>query len=196
MKGLEKISLLLICMTPFVGYAADKNGKHAIRGAGLIECDSFLSEQEKRSPAYLMMGGWIDGYITGVNQYAADTYDATSFESTELLVELIKNHCLKNPKDRLFPVINSILKQRSSARIKNQSRYVGIRLGEMTTQMYRETLVRIQKKLATRGFYELPASGAFDVGTINGLAAYQNTLDGYEATGFPDQATIWSLLSE
>ena len=66
----------------------------------------------------------------------------------------------------------------------------------MTTQMYRETLVRIQKNLATRGFYELPASGAFDVDTINGLAAYQNTLDGFEATGFPDQATIWSLLSE
>ena len=176
--------------------AATESGKYAVRGAGLIDCKTFLEEQAKESKAYLMIGGWIDGYITAVNKHAEDTYDATSFESTELFAELIKNHCQKNPDDRLFPVVNSIIHQRWDARLTEPSRHVGIQLGEQSVRLYEETLRRIQARLAEKGFYELPATGEFDAKTITAIAAFQETLEGYEATGFPDQATLWALLVE
>lgn len=177
-------------------WAATQDGKFAIRGAGLIDCQTFLTEQKKRSPSYLMIGGWIDGYITGVNQQASATYDATSFESTELFVELIKNHCEKNPNDRLFPVMNSIVAQRWPHRLKQQSPLVGVTLDKQNTQIYRETILRIQNRLAEKGFYKGPANGQFDATTIAALAEFQKSLKGYKATGFPDQATLWELLAK
>lgn len=183
-------------MLPLALAAETEAGKYAVRGAGLIDCQTFLDEQQKQSKSYLMIGGWIDGYITGVNQYADDTYDATSFESTELFAELIENHCRKNPDDRLFPVVNSIIQQRWGSRITEQTPRIGITLGEMHVGMYRETLNRIQERLAEKGFYELPATGEFDAKTITAIASFQETLDGYEATGFPDQATLWALFVE
>lgn len=185
--------IFLACLASTGAYSADGSGKYAIRGAGLIDCETFLAEQKKQSPAYLMMGGWIDGYITGINQYAGNTYDSTSFESTELFVEIVKNHCTKKPKDRLLPVINSIIKQRWESRIKSQTKLVGIKLGDQGTQLYTETILRMQKRLAEKGFYKSAMTGKFDTDTITALAAFQKTLKGYKATGFPDQATLWAL---
>ena len=101
-------SRVLICLFMVAGYmpvsarSATVDGAFAVRGAGVVDCKTFLAEREKRSRAYLMMGGWIDGYLTGVNQYAQDTYDATSFESTELFAQIIADHCKTHPNDRLF----------------------------------------------------------------------------------------------
>lgn len=196
MKQLQICIIILACLASLNAYSADDAEKYAIRGAGLVDCQTFLQEQEKQSPAYLMMGGWIDGYITGINQYAADTYDATSFESTELFAEILKNHCRRNPKDRLFPVVNSIIAQRWEGRIKRQSPLVGVELGEFRVQIYHETIIRIQKRLAEKGFLKAPVTGKFDAKTISALASFQKTLKGYEDTGFPDQATLWALFAE
>jgi hypothetical protein len=189
---------ILMCAggLPLALPAATESGKYAIRGAGLIDCKTYLEEQQKQSKAYLMIGGWIDGYITGINQYAGDTYDATSFESTELFAELIENHCRKHPEHRLFPVVNSIVQQRWDSRVTDESRLVGVKLGEHSVRIYEETLSRMQTRLADKGFFELPATGEFDAETITAIAAFQETLEGYEPTGFPDQATLWALFAE
>jgi len=196
MKTTIACALCVLVLQAAAASAATENGRYAIRGAGLIDCQTYLDEQEKQSSAYLMMGGWIDGYITGVNQYAEDTYDATSFESTELFAELIRNHCKKHPADRLFPVMNSIVAQRWPHRVTAESPLIGVRLGDKSVQMYKETLERVQQRLADKGYYELPASGKFDQPTISALAAFQKTLENYEASGFPDQATLWALFAD
>jgi len=196
MKRLQIFIIFLASFASLSAYTADNGGKYAIRGAGLIDCQTFLKEQEKQSSAYLMIGGWIDGYITGASQYASETYDATSFESTELFVEIVKNHCRKNSRDRLFSVVNSIIAQRWESRIKKQTPLVGVKLGENSVQIYRETIVRMQERLAEKGFFKLPVTGQFDAETISALASFQKTLKGYKDTGFPDQATLWALFVE
>lgn len=196
MKRLELVTSLTFLLLSGNAIAADVAGKHSIRGAGLIDCATFLEEQKKKSRTYLMMGGWVDGYITGINQHATGTYDATSFESTELFLEIVRIHCEKNSADRLFPIMNSIIAQRWQNRITIESPLVGIRLGEQGVQIYRETIIRIQRQLAAKGHYEGDPSGSFDAATITAIAAYQETIEGYEATGFPDQATLLALMAE
>ena len=192
-----RVGILILGSLAFANtVAATQDGKFAIRGAGLIDCRTYLAELEKKSPAYLMMGGWIDGYITGINQYADDTYDVTSFESTELFAELIRNHCQKNPTDRLFPVMRSIVAQRWPSRVTRQSPLVGVKLDQFDVQIYQETIRRIQKRLTDQGLYKGAVTGKFDAPTIAAVAEFQKTLDGFKVTGFPDQATLWALLSK
>lgn len=196
MKLFNILTLVISTMISLNVHSADDSGKHSIRGAGLIDCQTFLKEQAKKSPAYLMMGGWIDGYITGVNQYATENYDVASFESTELYVELIKTHCTSHPEDRLYPLVRSIIANRWASRITKQSQLVSIKLGDSKTQLYSETVQRIQQRLTDKGFYQEPISGEFNAATITALASFQKTIEGYEGTGFPDQATLWALFSK
>lgn len=171
-------------------------GTFSVRGAGLIDCATYLTEQQKQSPAYMMMGGWMDGYITGVNQYAPDTYDATSFESTELFAELVKNYCKDHPQVRLFAVMNSIVQQIWGRRITQPSPLVTVRLGEQHVQLYRETILRIQQQLREKGLLKSEPTGQFDAATVTALSEFQKTLKGYKASGFPDQATLFQLFAQ
>lgn len=174
--------------------AAAPDGRHAIRGAGLLNCSNFVEERERESPAYLMIGGWIDGYITGINQYRADTYDITSYESTELIARIIENHCKKNPDDRLFTVLNSLFTRNAEDRIRESMAPVTVTVGDRTTHLYRPTIRRIQNELRQRRLYSEDADGMYDAGVTEAMAEFQKELD-FEPTGFPDQATLWFLLN-
>jgi hypothetical protein len=196
MSRLFLCTILLAGCLPVTLSAATENGAFAVRGAGVVDCKTFLAERKKRSPAYLMMGGWIDGYLTGTNQYARDTYDATSFESTELFAQIIADHCATHPKDRLFEIVRSIVKQRWGGRIVKRTPRVTVTLGKQSTSLYRETIKLMQQRLADKGFLKAQPTGKFDADTVSAIAAFQKTLSGYKATGFPDQATLFMLFAQ
>jgi len=61
--------------------------------------------------SYLVTAAWVDGYITGINQYAENAYDISPFESTELLMIVIDEHCRDHPKDPVFGVLLNLFKQ-------------------------------------------------------------------------------------
>lgn len=194
-RYLTCLAIVFGWISAFAASAADEKGTFAIRGAGLIDCATYLAEREKRSAAYMMMGGWIDGYVTAVNQRAAETYDATSFESTELITEIISLHCKTHLYDRLFSVLNSIVVERWMSRVMKHTPLVDIRSGELHVQLYSETILRVQNRLKKRRLLKTAATGQFDADTIAALAAFQKTIN-FKPTGFPDQATLWRLLTE
>ena len=142
-----------------------------------------------------MMGGWIDGYLTGVNQLSDETYDITPFQSTELIATIIDNHCQKNREHRLFTVMSSIAAQLRADRIATASELLTISVDGKTTRLYREAVRRMQVKLAAKGHYDGTPTGDFNTATLNAVEAYQESID-FSPTGFPDQATLWKLFAE
>ncbi len=172
---------------------ADTDGNFAMKGAGLLTCEIFVEAREARSETYYMIGGWLDGYITALNQYAESTYDITSFESTELIVNVMQNHCKSNPDDRLFTVINSIMVKLTDDRLQNRSRKIAVNVGEYETLLYQETLYRIQSELKRLGYMTGEFDSEFSSNTEAALRSFQRSIK-LEATGFPDQTTLWRLL--
>ncbi len=186
-----------IALLPFLAMtsladAADYQGRYAIHGAGLLKCEVFVQEKGKLSPAYMMIGGWMDGYITAVNKLEKDTYDMTAYASTELLSILLDRHCKDNPNDLLAPVLDAMLMKLRKDRIKTASPLVVIRVGDFQTQLYRKTVKDLQTRLAARNLYDQKPSGAWDAGTQQALTAYQKA-NALNTTGFPDQKTLWHL---
>lgn len=57
----------------------------------------FSEARKEQDDVYFVTAAWVDGYITGVNQYAAGTYDISPFESTELLMAIVDHHRLEHP---------------------------------------------------------------------------------------------------
>ncbi|WP_405224900.1 peptidoglycan-binding domain-containing protein [Lentisalinibacter sediminis] len=186
------LSLGLLAAGP--AFAGDGEARHAVRGAGVVDCASFLAEKGAASDAYVMMGGWIDGYITAYNQLSESTYDITTFQSTELLVRVIEGHCEDNPEHRLFTVVSSIAEQLREQRLREASPILNVRVDGKATRLYRETVARMQARLGEEGHYDGKASGNYDAATLEAVQSYQASI-GYEPTGFPDQATLWKLFA-
>lgn len=172
--------------------AADAQGEYGIRGAGLVTCAVYEREREARSPVYHVIAGWIDGYVTGTNQHAPDTYDIMSFESTEMLAAMISENCKKQPDARVFAVLNAAIKQAADDRLRSPSTKVKVSLGERSVLLYEEVLRRLQQKLTGAGFYRGPIDGTFNDATREALGKYQASVK-LDPTGFPDQVTLWRI---
>ncbi|MGH7390145.1 MAG: peptidoglycan-binding domain-containing protein [Candidatus Rokuibacteriota bacterium] len=186
-------ALLWVALAAGAAHAADGEGRFSIRGAGLLACETYVKERSVQSKAYYVIAGWLDGYLTALNQFSPDTYDATPFESTELLTYVIDGHCKKHPQDRLFPLVNTILVRLKNERLRTFSPFVTVKVGERQTRVYEEVVRRAQQELARRGHYRGKVDGKFGPAVEQALAGFQRK-EKLAATGFPDQATLWRLL--
>lgn len=184
---------LLIFMLPQAAVASDQKGQFAIRGAGLISCAMYAREHNARGDVYKIVSSWIDGYITGINQFAPDTYDWLSFETTELLLEIIDHHCEKNPTDPVFGVLENLLEKLKDGRLSKKSEKVTISVDKFEAKHYVELIRRIQRKLKQGGFYRGDINGKFTQQTSRAVGDFQKSI-GFKPTGFPDQTTLWRLL--
>lgn len=194
MTYMRAFSLIALLAVGSFASAADKDGLFSIRGAGLLTCQTFVQEREAASDAYVMIGGWLDGYITAVNELSLETFDVVPYVSTELLTILIDRHCKDNPADLLFAVANTLLGRLFDDRLKSSSPHVDVRVDLHQTRLYTDTVARIQSSLAAKGLLDGEATGQWSVATTNALAEYQKSIGMSSTTGFPDQATLWSLL--
>jgi len=184
---------LATCALTEVAAANDSNGNFALKGAGYLPCQVMVAERAKRSETYFLIGGWIEGYTSAYNRYVVDTYDVTPFESLELLLSVMQQHCEKNPNDRIYAVLNSMLTQLHPERLKAGSERVKITDGKRTTVLYRETISRMQNELKRRGLYRGAVDGRYTDETRSALIAFQSDIK-FDTTGFPDQTTLWRLL--
>lgn len=181
-------------LLPRAGTAADAKGQFGVRGAGLVSCGLYVKAREARSEVYDVVAGWMDGYITGVNQYADDTYDAASFEGTELLAAMVNEYCKKHPDTPVFPVVNSLVKQFLKNRLTSPSHKITIAINDRKVSLYREVVRRVQRRLAAGGFYQGPIDGTYGTKVETGMKAFQKSIK-LKPTGFPDQLTLWRLFN-
>lgn len=185
--------LLIVSLQASAALAADDQNRFAIRGVGLLTCAIYENERAAKSASYQIFGGWIDGYITGVNQYAPKTFDILSFESSELIAELLSVHCKENPKDLVFAVLNSMFIKLQDDRIQTPSPHIEVKIDSRSVRLYEDVLRRIQTRLKEEGLYTGEITGTFGESEKAAMTAFQKSL-GLEPTGFPDQVTLWKLM--
>lgn len=193
-SGLWPIAVAVLSIGLTAGVrAADSEGQYSIRGAGLINCALFVEARVAKDDSYLVIAGWVDGYVTGINEYAQGTYDVLSFENTELLMALVDQHCQDNPDDPVFGVLNSLFRSLWPDRLNAKSEKQAITVGEREGRHYIELIRRAQQKLRDGGFYSGEISGEFSPETAEAIKQYQASID-FSPTGFPDQTTLWRLM--
>jgi len=182
---------LLAALTQTAG-AADAKGQYGVRGAALVPCSIYERERATESELYRMIASWMDGYITAISQHVPDTYDAASFESTELITALVSESCKKNPQTSVFVVVNSLMELIAVNRLQKKSQKIDIAIGEYNVLLYKEVVRRIKEKLLEAGYYNGEVNEMFDADAEKAMQAYQESIE-FEPTGFPDQLTLYRL---
>jgi len=185
-------ALALACVR--VAAAADQKGEYGVRGAGLVTCRIYNQQREARSRAYDVIGGWMDGYITAMNQYAGDTYDAAPFESTELYAALVSKYCEQHPDTPVFAVLKSLVRYHWKDRMRAPSPRIDVVVGQQKERLYVAVIRQIQQHLVQRGFYHGKITGSYSPAVQQAMAAFQDSIH-FKPTGFPDEASLWQLFT-
>jgi hypothetical protein len=172
--------------------AADEEGKFAVKGAGKRDCSNFVQTIEQGSTDYYMYGGWLEGYLSSYNSFQPNNYDATPWQTTELLMTLLKRHCDSNPDVKFLSAVNSLLKTFYPIRLEGENKLIKISVNGADTYFYQEILLRAKERLKMLGYLNGEVIADYDEGDIQAFEKYQKDI-GISITGVPDQNTLLSL---
>ncbi len=186
-------SALLVGLFSATIHAASGGDRYAVKDAGLQACEQFSRARSSESKAYYLSVGWVSGYLTGYNQFAADTVDIAPWQSIDLLVTLLDNYCRDNPRVVLARAVEAMARGLAPSRLRTDSERIEARAGAKSVLIYREVMRRAQRKLTKLGHYQGEINGRHDEATSRAFKAYQR-VQSISVTGLPDQSTLYGLL--
>jgi hypothetical protein len=176
-------------------WAADAKGDFAIDGAGSKTCANFIEARTKKSTDYFLFAGWIEGYVTGTNQYTKDTYDFTPWQSIDLLLVALGKYCEKNSAQPFIVAVTGMLSTLKADRLQSKSELVMMQFDGRGTFAYRAVLEDVQRMLAARKEFNGKVDGNYSPELRDALMFYQSR-SGLVKSGLPDQPTLLKLYNE
>jgi hypothetical protein len=193
MPRIPLIPFLMAALLGLPAHAADNSGQFAIKGAGLQRCERFLDTWKEGGRDLALYGGWIEGYVTGINQHVGDVFDLAPWQTTETLLGLTKLACEQKPDQQFSLAFNQVVRLLLATPLTSISPVDTVGRRNVGTPIYREIVRRAEQKLADRGYDPGEIDGIFDGVTIEALLAFQRG-EGLTETGLPDQPTLTRLL--
>jgi Putative peptidoglycan binding domain len=188
-------ALAAIALAPGHPRAADSSGHFALRGVALATCEQFLQASEERQENILLAGGWLEGYMTAVNQLMPKTFDIAPWQNTDTILALVKHNCERNRDQRFFAVVTAMIEFLAENRLQEQSDRVLAEADGQRVTIYAEIMRNVQQLLIDEGLLQGNADGQFGSQTKAALQEFQKK-ENIQVTGLPDQVTLWRLLSD
>ncbi len=184
------VALALIA-APNVHAASDAAGEFAIKGPGDQSCARYDAVYRAQGKQADVMLGWVQGYLTAVNEHLPRTYDIVSWQSDELIATTLAAFCRANPEMTVQTAMTAMVSRLAMDRVVEKSPVVEIAVADRRREMYQATVEQMQSRLSDRG-YPVAVTGEYDPATQNSIAKFQASLE-LEETGFPDPLTVARL---
>ena len=186
--------LLALTLQGGTALAADAAGKFALKGAGPQKCSALLSAYEKKSGDLALYAGWIDGYLTGLNQAAPETYDLAAWQGADTLLAMTRAACQQMPPEtRVIDAFTQIVLAIRPGRIAQEEGLIALMHDGKGTAVYGSVLIAAKRRLNALGHAVGTENMTFDKTTAAGFQSYQKA-EGIPETGLPDQQTLYHLL--
>lgn len=189
---LKQMASAALCMVAVNAHAASVDGNYAIKGAGSGTCNQYSEARAARNQDYYIYAGWLDGFMTGLNQAIPATYDVNPWAATEMLAAMLDSFCLKHPDQGFHIAARRLTQALAKHRLVERSNVVAVGGGEQATLVYLETIKRAQRALTAAGHYQGKADGAYGEDTRAAMVKFQHS-EGIAETGLPDQMTLFHL---
>ncbi len=188
---LKNISAWLLCasLLPSITYGADGSDAYAIKGAGIAKCSKFIEFHQKKDDTYLIFGGWLEGYLTAINQQQANTFDLAPWQSTQLLLMAAESLCKQKPELQFQAAIQILISELMPQKITQGGKFITV-----DKYIYQEEVIkRMKSALKSRALYNGNISDAqYDDKLKAAVKQFQKNTKQTQ-TGLPDQGTLFEL---
>ncbi|WP_455234415.1 hypothetical protein [Thiogranum longum] len=99
---MKKLSFLLVLsITGLIcirgSFARDMDEQYAVFGAGAENCAAYLVARDRRGTAERWYHHWLAGYLSAVNNAAANTYNILGEKSMTDILDWLEGYCTANP---------------------------------------------------------------------------------------------------
>ncbi len=183
-------------LVAFPATAADKDGNFAIKGGGVQSCAALHKAYESKSGDLRFYAGWIDGYITGLNQFSNQTYDLATWQNADTLLALTHSVCQQLPGEkRVFDAFIEVMRLLAPGRLQSEDGLIALVQGTDGTAIYDGVLRSAKARLKDAGFNPGALDSSFTPETAAAFQAYQKR-ENLPETGLPDQKTLYVLLRD
>jgi hypothetical protein len=173
--------------------AGDAEGRYAVKGIGLVPCQTFLQSMQQQSNEAALVMTWMSGFLSAANMAIDGTYDFVSWHDDAVLANALGSICTQMPDQPVAMAANQVLRGLAQERIQSAEQMKPITVGERRTAMYPSVIRRMQQTLKDNG-QQVTVDGDFGPGSQRALKAFQ-TANGIEATGFPDPFTLVAIFA-
>jgi len=143
---------LAVMVWASVAPAADSNGDFAIRGVGRFSCTELLDALEKKDERLRYFGTWLDGYLSATNQLSPNTFDATPWQTTELMLALLGRACAQRPDVNFMAVVGRLASEMRPLRLTEKSDVIRLSGFETAQVHYRAVIERVRARLLQLGY--------------------------------------------
>lgn len=185
--------LLVLLASAVPAVAADNNGAFAIDGIGLRSCADFTRALDDRNRDQIIaFSSWTDGFVSGSNVFAQDTYDLTPWQASELIQAKLAKYCRENPDDAYVTAAGKLVGALQPQRMTVAEKLVSVRVGDRGIYIYPGVLTRVRARLIAEGIDVPTPEGSFDDAFAKALQSYQKKA-GLPESGLPDLPTMNAL---
>lgn len=171
--------------------AGDAQGNFAVRGIGQAACSGVNEAAEAETPVFHQFGGYLSGFITGLNLERQGTFDLVLFEDTDTLMLYVLRACRETPQRPFIEVVRELVSAIEDSRV---TAFIGYETvgSEQQTTVYRQTYVKSIQELVSLGYLaEGTNLGAGEL--TRAIEAFQADRD-LPSSGTLDQQTLVQLL--
>jgi peptidoglycan hydrolase-like protein with peptidoglycan-binding domain len=191
-QGAATAALFFCCALAAPVAAADSDGSFAIKGAGLQSCKAYLEAANKAPTDLHLYAGWIDGYVTALNQFQPDTFDILPWQNTQSALGLMQSVCAQLPEDtRFMDAFHQLNLRLKDQRLTKLSDATAFRTERGMAVIYKSVYQMMLDKLVDGDFLHVAQRGD-DAAVSDALSAFQNA-SGLTVTGLPDQPTLFQM---
>lgn len=162
-------------------------------GRGLAPCSALTEAYRQEAPERFLFAGWLNGYLTALQQADPETFDLAPWQPTNFLVRYTLRYCAENP-DQPFIAAATLANALREHRLTAPSDPILLQAEGRTGRYYQETLRQVEARLNALGLANVKADGTFDAESYKALKAFQRQ-NGLEETGLPDLKTLLKLLA-
>jgi len=190
---LRRLIIVAAILAPVAANAADAENRFAIKGPGAAPCSKFVELYDAKSNDMLLFAGWTTGYLTALNQTTPKTFDLAPWQSTEVLLFILRDLCSRAPDEKFYRVVSGMAQMLAEDKLTVLSSPVEMKSGEQTVVLPRDVVKQVQQRLKALKFYSGGVDGAYGPGTRTAIEAFQKQQQ-IDATGIPDQQTLVRLM--
>lgn len=193
LAAMRRMVLVAVLVGAFSAHAADGEKRFAVKGAGVAPCSKFIELFDAKDNDVLLFAGWLTGYLTSSNQHAPNTFDLAPWQSTEVLLFLMRDLCGRAPEEQFYRVAAGMTQLLERDKVSVFSKGVEMTNGEHKAVLPREVVKQVQQRLKALNLYTGGVDGSFGPGTQQAIVAFQKN-QGIAETGVPDQQTMVHLM--
>lgn len=189
------MAYIILCILPFTSLAtSESTSTFVIKGAGIKKCSAFTALVDSKNDDVKLYAGWLEGYLTAINEQNSEIYDITEFQSTSFFLRQIYKYCEQNEADNFYTVAKSIVDAIRNRSVTHKSKLIFIKYKNNGLFIYDSVLIKAKKELARLGYLLQHRANsskieAEEISSIKGFQKYK----GIPVTGLPDEATLMEL---